>query len=538
MNSLKMLELYPPSRPYRLGTRRRRPPQAVAASQPGASRPRKARPSSLDTENQLAVTVKKWMQDQETEIDRTEIRKMLWRRLKDTVYGIWQEAARDARERPDETEAAWWEAYSGEQAALRADESAGYDAWLEAYVAQNGLPSCREEYLHLLYLREWLKKHKPVGKWARAVKWERQYFQLLHCQGEFIAYEAACCLEKTKPVAVPIGCNHRLCPLCNWHRSQNGQKKIKQLFDRLEHPQFLTLTVSNTKRISKRTFHLIRKRVRQFLAQHKEMFRGGVYAIETTYNRAEKSWHPHVHILMDATFALPSSDQFVDVAGRRMLAFTFIKRSLEYDWARLWLDHLLKVPRKNAKRNTIDRERFEFEAWLNGTYENSLRERNGRGEMRTLALGFDEEQRRRSWNLRNRRVIDIKPVNDRERAVKEVLKYITKSSDFCDLAEAIEAFVDATKGARLIQTFGTWYGIDFSTEFDTKHPEDWSRLECSCGANHWERRGVLGCKDVEMDSAGRWHPRRQLNRYPWNVITVPRSTIPALAAPEERTGNR
>lgn len=537
MISVPMTERYAPSRPYRLGTQRRRPRQAAAAPKLGATRPRNARPCSVHTENQLATSVAKWMQQQETQEDKYKFRVSLWRRLCASVYSIWQDAARDARENPDGAEAAWWEAYESERAALKSDTCLAYDAWLEAYVAKKGLPACAETYLHKLYLDEWLKKHKPVGKWARAVKWEKQYFQLYHCQGEWIGYKASCCEERTQAVAVPIGCNHRLCPLCNWQRSQNAQLRIRKLFDRLDHPQFLTLTVGSTKKISKRTFEHIRKRVRQFIAQHKEMFHGGVYAIETTYNRREKTWHPHVHVLIDASYQLPSSDQFTVVNGRRILAFTFIKRALEYDWTRLWVKGLGKESRKNSSQSKLDGERFDFERWLGGTFDNALREFVGGRLVPIRGLSASEEMHRREWNLRNRRVLDIRPVNDRQKAVKEVLKYITKSSDFVDLPECIEAFCDATRGARMIQTFGSWYGIDFSTDFDTKHPEDWSRLECSCGSNHWERVGVLSRKDVEMDSAGRWHPRRALKQFSWDVVTVPRSTIPALQAPEQRTGD-
>ena len=478
------------------------------------------------------------MQEQETEGDRYKYRVRLWRRLCATVYEIWQTATRDAHENSDGAEAAWWEAYQGEQEAIKAGESDGYNAWILAYIAKSLALTPSEAYLRSQYLEKWLKAHKPAGKWARALCWEKQYFQLLHCQGEWIGYEAKCCSHKTPPIAVPIGCNHRLCPLCNSHRSDAAQKKIRQLFDRLEHPQFLTLTVGNVKKISKRTFHLIRKRTKQFLAQHKEMFVGGVYAVETTYNRAEGTWHPHVHILVDATFTLPSSDQFVDVGGRHMLAFTYLKRALEYDWARLWVQGLGKAPRKNAKRISLDGTRFDFEQWLDGTYENSLKQYVCGRIIPLPGLSASEEKRRRDWNLDNRRVVDIRPVNDRNRAVKEVLKYITKSSDFADLPTAVEQFQVATRGARLLQTFGSWYGIDFSTSFDTKHPEDWTRLECSCGSNHWERIGVLPRSEVEMDAGGRWHPKLSRYKIPWNLRTVPRSTIPALAEPEQRTGDR
>ena len=87
-----MQEVYPPSRPYRSGTQRRRARQGRAATELGAGRSRKARAHSLDTKKELlATTVANWMKGQETERDRRENRTYLWRALCSTVYGIWQE---------------------------------------------------------------------------------------------------------------------------------------------------------------------------------------------------------------------------------------------------------------------------------------------------------------------------------------------------------------------------------------------------------------------------------------------------------------
>lgn len=555
--AIEMVEIYPPSRPQCLGTHRRRPHEG--ASLPvGASRPRAARPASLDTKKHLATTVAKWIQLQETPQDTYKKRHALWRRLCATVYMIWQDYQAQLHDLPLEgAERRWWIAFDEEKAKIRAGESTEYDAWLdsfrkrragrefpsysEAFAAtrrdwQDGLVGTNETFLQQKYLDEWKRRNRPVGICAKALLWEKQYFQLFHCQGQWIGYRASCCPGKTAQVAVPIGCNHRLCPLCNWQRSQNAQRKARQLFDRFEHPQFITLTVPNLKRITKRSFEYFRKRVRQFLAQHKSQFHGGLYAIETTYNRAEKSWHIHAHVLVDAASSLPRSDEFVDFGGRRMLLFTLNKMVVEFDWTRLWAKHLGKMPRRNANGPTRDGELYEFESWVEGCFENRTREfRNGRWQ-EIEWLSASELQRRRKWNRENRRVLDIRPVTDRVKAVKEVLKYITKSSDFIDLPEAVIAFYEATRGARLIQTWGSCYGLDLTVEFDTAHPEDWSRLECACGSNHWERFGVLYRRDVYMEASGQWRPRPEFAHNPRG--TVPRPTIRALEAPEERTGDQ
>lgn len=484
------------------------------------------------------------MQSQETEWDIYQNRLRLWRQLQATVYSIWQAATQGPE---DGREEEWRESYEREQALLRSDQNPAYDAWLEKHVAawlkrnsKNGATEFPahygEGYLRRLYLDDWCKKNKPVGKWARALKWEKQCFQLLHCQGEWIGYRAECCGDKTHPIAVPIGCNHRLCPLCNWNRSRKAQRRCASLFDRLTHPQFITLTTPNVRRISKHTFHLYRKRVRQFLAQHKEMFFGGVYAIETTYNRTQKTWHVHAHVLVDASYILPGKDQRVEFAGRNMRAFDYIKLALEYDWTRLWTDALGKKPRKNSGKNVFDGERFAFEEWVRECRLNSLLEYDPRLKKYLPITGLSpaEMRKRSEWNQKHRRAIWIKPVTDREKAAKEVLKYITKSAEFCDLADAVEAFHDATKGARLIQTFGSWYGVDLDTKTDASHPEDWGELRCFCGDNWFVRMGVFHKRDVRMDAEGRWRLHRVFDHN--SGSTVARPTIRALderVIPEE-----
>jgi Replication protein/Transposase zinc-binding domain len=523
-----MRELLPPSRPYRLGNPRRQPE--------GASRPAGGRPPSLDTSKQVATTVRKWLEAQENESDKFQKRVHLWQQLKDTVYSIWQDYAH----RPKDTlEQAWINAYDEEKAKVYADQSPDYNAWLEAHVKawlafnkKPEFPAVSETYLRVLYLEAWKKKNKPVGINRQILKWEKQYFQLLKCHGEWVAYRATCCEEKTEVHAVPVGCNHRLCPLCSWHRSQNAFKRTRALFDRLTHPQFITLTTPNIRAIDKGTLHNYRKKVRALMAIHAQMFNGGVYAIETTYNRREKSWHVHAHVLVDASYALPSSDWKIDFAGRQMRAFDYIKHVIEFDWTRLWSkkvkDRFGSLPRKNACRGAITGERFAFECWLRERFENRTRrfDANRREWKPMPRLSASELRRREEWNRENRRVVWIKPVDDRNRAAKEVLKYITKCSDFADLAACVEEFHNATKGARLIQTFGSWYGVKLDVAPNHNHPEDWAQLKCACGQNLWARMGLFLRHDVEMRGDGRCVLTREFNCR--SAGTVARPTIRAL----------
>jgi hypothetical protein len=477
------------------------------------------------------------MAEQETGWDKYQNRVRLWRQLLCTIHQLWQDAANSPR---DDGSEKWWAAYDLEVAAIRAGESREYDKFL--LKRRKKVVDESEAYIKALYLEGWKKKYPPKGQAAETLKWEKQYFQIMRCEGEWVGKRAACCGDKTQPIAIPVGCNHRLCPLCSWRSSQRMQLRTKKLFDRLTHPQFITVTTPNLKRITKKSFEFYRKQVMAFVKGHKEMFSGGIYAIETTFNRTDQGWHLHAHILVDATFALPSKEQRVDFAGSNMPAFTLIKLALEYDWSQLWCgrktiklangktktitwDYGQKI-RANANVDAVLGARFDFENWVRSCFENRLKVYRNKQWIEIPWLTPEEREERTAWNRANRRVMWIKPVDDRERAAKEVLKYITKSADFCDNAGAVKLFCDATRNARMVQTFGSWYGVNFDADFDTRHMDDWGKLQCACGVNHWERMGVFRFRDVEMSEDGRWYLRRTIDHN--SRGTVPRPTIRAL----------
>jgi hypothetical protein len=461
-----------------------------------------AKAPSLDTEKQLATSVFEKLRSSLTEYDVEREKSQLHRQLQATVHAIWQKHM----DRPkDDGEARWWAAY-------------------EAQVPAQGEETEAERFRRL---EKWLKANKAKGRNADVLKWEKAWNQIDRCQQEWIGYRAACCGELSGTIAVPIGCNHRLCPLCAFHRSKAAQVRIKTMYDRLTHPVLLTLTVPNKGTIRKHDFKLFRQRVRQLLAQYNGFILGGVYSLETTYNRTEKTWHIHCHVLADACSSLPPAAQKIDLAGRNTYAFNAIKLQMEYDWLRLWGCQWGKA-KKRSDQMGIYGERYDFERWIEMGREMAVKEFDWRAKkwVPMTSLSADVLAMRTAWNAKNRRVVDIRPVTDRDGAAREVLKYITKVADFCDLPEAVEPFCDAVKGARLIQTFGTWYGAKFDTVFDPEHMDDWGEMKCACGLNMWERMGIFYRRDVAMDAAGKWHLKSPLNHTCRG--TVPRPTIRAL----------
>ncbi len=469
-----MIKVYPPSRPRRLGTRRRArrreqsEPLRGAVSAGGGHAPAKPA-ASLDTEKLLKTSVRNWIDDSLTQEEISWQAETLHRRVMQSLFELWQ----------------------------------GYER---------------------------------QGDQVNAVKWQKQWAQVRSCQTQWIGFRADCCGSKTRPRAVPIGCNHRLCPLCCWHRSQKARKRVKKLFDRLEHPVMITLTVPNTETIRKHDFTLMRQRVRKLISQHKLIsqkkgwIRGGVYALETTYNRQQKTWHLHCHILADLASALPGKQDKVTIRGKRMCRFTAMKRRLEFDWLRLWRSDLGKHPRENASKDAVLADVSRFEDWLEVGERMRTKEFRGGRLLPIEGLSPREFAARTEWNRQYRRVVHIKPVDDREKAALEVLKYITKVAAFSDLPEAIEPFMNAVRGARLIQTFGSWYGVDLSGETDDEPAH--SDLHCACGCNDWKRMGLFNRENIEFDvTTGQYFLKLPFDHN--SRGTVHRPTIRALSGREE-----
>jgi hypothetical protein len=59
----------------------------------------------------------------------------------------------------------------------------------------------------------------------------------------------------------------------------------------------------------------------------------------------------------------------------------------------------------------------------------------------------------------------------------------------------------AIKGVRQIQTFGSCYNFSIEEQSVESH------LKCDCGANVFERIGVLGIGMVKLSPEGTWHVR-------------------------------
>jgi hypothetical protein len=319
--------------------------------------------------------------------------------------------------------------------------------------------------------RPWDKAEKGSkrGPWSAA----RDFRRLDACQSLWRAFKPKCCAGRA--VAIPIGCNHRLCPLCGAARLEHFRGPVRELLSAMENPTFLTLTVPNIDQLRKQSFLQIRTWWKEFYRRNKSFLRGGLYSIEVTYNRTEKTWHVHLHIVYNSLYR---------VAGMKHEQFKLLVAYLQFAWARI----TSSKARKAYKASEIKR-------WIKD------RDAHSAGD---------------AWFSDYWRKVDIRRVKN-ENAVYEVIKYISKTNRFLDLAEAVEPYLRAVRGVRVLQTFGTFYNVRLEVPVTKEDVEALaaegiqaevssakSFLRCDCGKNEFSDFGFFTMEYVEQDESGRW----------------------------------
>lgn len=479
--------------PNRLGNPRRKPKGHQCTSAKREVPRREAR--SLDNSNQLATSCADWLKTLETPRDKY----LQKRKFQNILIASYEQIIRQTEIRLADCVAGFTEEQEDELNRL----FFMVKARMEDEAAKEKKATPDEIVIWIQVIKEAWKRFKGLNAGVDQLLKQRlellshlrsrqkTWIRLSGCQSEWIGFKAKCC---TTALAVPIGCNHRLCFMCNSHRSERFRERVRTMFDRLQHPVFLTLTVPNTKKISKRTFSNVRKAWTKF-RKEQPWIQGGIFSLETTYRKSHQPqapWHVHAHVLIDSAFPLPSCtcgrdkkwrwvrDSDTGEFNRRHASgceFIRFKRSLEWAW------FLLTGGYKAGWR------RGDFDFWFDQTERDNWRSRAERNE----------------WQRGNRRAIDVRRVTDRKKAALEVLKYITKASEFAHIPEAVDEFTTATRGARMLQTFGSWYGFKFNDEVNT-----WDHLACDCGKNDFEKIGRVYREAVVMDSMGRWLLKQQV----------------------------
>ena len=100
-----------------------------------------------------------------------------------------------------------------------------------------------------------------------------------------------------------ITCKNRFCPQCAKRRSIKIFAKIAQKIEKVEKEKKMalcTLTIENVPDVLLNdAINQISKGINQFIKKIKPQINGYFRTIEITYNKKAKTYHPHVHILLD-----------------------------------------------------------------------------------------------------------------------------------------------------------------------------------------------------------------------------------------------
>lgn len=207
------------------------------------------------------------------------------------------------------------------------------------------------------------RRQGETGPWRASSDLRR----LMQCQKEWRGFKPTCCASSA--VAVPISCHHRLCPLCAAQRLERYRGPVREMLAAMEHPSFLTLTIPNCARLRGGTFKQIRNWWKAFYRANAAFLRGGVYAIEVTFNRLTRTWHPHLHLIFDCPYKL---------SGLNRATFTEAKLRLEFSWLRITSSSALRTFKKS-----------EFAQWRIEAFK---------------------QPKGSAWNKTYRRVLDIRAV--------------------------------------------------------------------------------------------------------------------------------
>jgi len=237
-------------------------------------------------------------------------------------------------------------------------------------------------------------------------------------------------------------CDFPLCPWCQRRRADKARRQLSNAVGQMKEPKLLTLSPPNLAQLSPGSVaafsavftRLMRRSVMKDV-------RGAVRSIETT-NKG-RGWNLHIHVLLDG----PWMAQYPT-------------------WDIAWVDGRWRVAKKHpglARVFTDLCQKFV--------------------ELRSPRLDFDLE------NPDHWYFIDVRQA-DSYGSISEVLKYIAKGTEIVALgAGAVVDFLMAIKGRRMIQGYGSLFGVDLDADDETlpTAPGECPYLNCMAPAKcEWE----------------------------------------------------
>lgn len=156
-----------------------------------------------------------------------------------------------------------------------------------------------KEHLHIFESEKLnFALQRKVIRALRMVGRDKEAENIKKCGKVFTLYQE----KKSSLVrSIPYHCGHRFCQRCQKRRVAKFWKRIESAFKAMKQPKMLTLTVKNVPNIDSDYFKYVRGCLSKL--RRRKCFKqvlGGVYSIETTYNKKRKDWHVHIHALIDS----------------------------------------------------------------------------------------------------------------------------------------------------------------------------------------------------------------------------------------------
>ena len=110
--------------------------------------------------------------------------------------------------------------------------------------------------------------------------------------------------EHGKVVTILTRCGVRICPWCTHHRTARAKFQILAIMKTMTFPRTIVLTARSTNRPLADQLTKLRQDFRRLRKNKRwnELVTGGVYTLEVTYNPRSRTWHPHVHLIVDGRF--------------------------------------------------------------------------------------------------------------------------------------------------------------------------------------------------------------------------------------------
>ncbi len=138
--------------------------------------------------------------------------------------------------------------------------------------------------------------------------------------------------------------------------------------------------------------------------------------------------------------------------------------------------------------------------------------------LNVLAEGdyFPQAQLSQLWEMATdgrAKVVHVSAVNNgfidleeggTSKAARELVKYITKAADLVGNPAAVEQFLDAVFGRRLLRTYGTFYGLQLDEEVQSK-----GEVCPDCGTDEWVETKLIGPQQIAMDFKGVLRDKRK-----------------------------